>query len=65
MVQQLEDMMFADLVDEATREIHDGLLTGGGKGLRSAVWTSMNTAIAWRKARDVKQEKVDKEPAKL
>ena len=49
MKKELKDLDFAELVDEATREIHSGLLEGGGKEMRNRVWLYLNTAINWSK----------------
>lgn len=41
---------FNALVDEATRAALDGLLRGGGPGLRSAIWAYLNTA--WQRGKE-------------
>jgi hypothetical protein len=54
-MKELEDMSFRELVDEATRETHNGLLASGGAGLRSAVFAYMETAIRWNLAQEYKK----------
>jgi hypothetical protein len=46
---KLEDMNFEELVEWQTQKIHSGLLEGGGHGLKNAVFTALDTAIAWNK----------------
>lgn len=54
---KLEDMTFQELVDEATQEIHLGLLEAGGKGLRNAVFLWLSTTAQWRDLRNHKEGK--------
>ncbi len=45
-MKEIEDMTFNELVDEATRNIHSGLLENGGKGMKDCVYMWLaNTAI--------------------
>ena len=50
-MKDIKDMTFDELVDEATRKIHSGLLAEGGKGMRSEVYTWLDRAIRWREWR--------------
>jgi hypothetical protein len=43
----LEKMTFEELVAFSVQQIHLGLLEDGGKGLRTKVWLSLQTAIRW------------------
>ena len=52
----LQEMTFAELVDDAARRVHDGLLTNGGQGMRSALWIAMSTAIDWRAHQQKKED---------
>lgn len=48
MVKELKDYTFEELIDQATRDAHDGLLREGGKGLRSSIYTWGMNVIRWR-----------------
>jgi hypothetical protein len=51
-IRSIEDMSFDELVDYNTQMIHSGLLEGGGRGLRTAVYMSMDVTIRWRREMD-------------
>ena len=48
---KLEENTFNELVDAATRDIHNALLEDGGKGMKRAVFTWLSTAAQWRELR--------------
>lgn len=48
----LEELSYEEMVDEATREIHDGLLQNGSVGMRRAIHTYLSTALRWKEAQD-------------
>jgi hypothetical protein len=52
----LVELEFDELVDEASRQALSQLLTKGGEGLKSAMWTYMSTAIQWSKERQAKEK---------
>lgn len=41
-------MTFNDLVDEAARQIHDALLRGGSKEMKSVLFSYMSTAANFK-----------------
>jgi len=43
----IKTMTFDELVDMATRRIHSALLEGGGKEMKSEVYTMLSNAIIW------------------
>ena len=51
----LVEHSFNDLVEEATRDIHNALLEDGGKGMKRAVFTWLSTTAQWRDLRKEKQ----------
>lgn len=53
---ELKDLEFKELVDEATRQVHDGLLTKGSAGMRSAIWSWLSTAIQWSDERKKRED---------
>jgi hypothetical protein len=57
---ELVDYTFEELVQGFTRDIHSGLLLGGGKGMESAVFMVLDTTLRWSK----EQEKKIKEDKK-
>jgi hypothetical protein len=59
-MKDLKDQTFQELVDEMTRQAHDGLLTGGGKGLRLAIFGAMGVAMEWRREQDKKEKESKK-----
>jgi len=44
---ETEPITFESLVEQAVLRIHSGLLTDGGKGLKTEVYTWMAKAILW------------------
>ena len=52
----IEDMTWDELVEYNAQMIHSGLLESGGKGLKSAVYMSMDLTCRWRKAQDKKDK---------
>lgn len=60
---QLTDYTFEELVDNASRDVFDGLITGGGKDFKSRLWAHMNTAVRWRFEKDQQATKEKKTPA--
>jgi hypothetical protein len=47
MSKRLEDMTYDELVDYASAQIFDGLLTGGGKEFKTKVHIWLGQAITW------------------
>jgi hypothetical protein len=57
MDQELEDVTFDQLVKDSVADIHFGLLDGGSKGMRGAVYNAMSLTARWRQAQDRKAKK--------
>lgn len=55
-----KDQTFDDLVRDATRRIHEGLLEHGGPGMRSAVHVSLDIAIRWYQEQEEHKPKTKK-----
>ncbi len=51
----LEDMSYTELVTYVTAQLHDGLITGGGKEMKSRVHLWLGQAIQWNKAQEAKK----------
>jgi len=47
MSKRLEEMTYDELVDYASAQIFDGLLTGGGKEFKTKVHIWLGQAITW------------------
>ncbi len=47
-----EQETFEDLVEWATQYIHVGLLEGGGREMKKAIYVALNRAIEWYKKED-------------
>lgn len=45
---KLVDMTFEELVDHVSRDLHSGLLEGGGKELKARVHLWIGQAIYWQ-----------------
>jgi hypothetical protein len=58
MVKPTVECTFDEIVDDATRRIHDALLRGGSREMRSAIWIAMSIAIDWRRLQDAKEKKL-------
>lgn len=61
MSKPLVEYTFEELVQGACRDIHNGLLESGGKGLKGAVWAAMATVVNWRQELDKKAALEDKQ----
>ncbi len=46
-MKDIKDMTFDELVDEATRKIHSGLLENGGKGMKDEVYSWLAKTADW------------------
>ena len=51
----LKEMTFKELVIDAQRDVHDGLLTDGSKGMYNALFQHLQHAMKWG---ELQQEKV-------
>ena len=57
MNKELTEYTFEELVDGATKDILDGLITGGSKEMRNKIWDALSTAAKWRYEKDRKPRK--------
>jgi hypothetical protein len=48
------DKSLEDMVDEAMMRIHLGLLEGGSKGMKSAIYGSFINLLAWKEMKKKK-----------
>ena len=55
----LHQHTFQEIVDEATRQIFDGLINRGTKGMKDAIHISLVRAIDWRVACDKAKAKLE------
>jgi len=46
-----KDTTFEQLVDDASRSIHEALLVGGGKEMKAKVHMWLQTAIIWNQSK--------------
>jgi hypothetical protein len=59
----LEKKSLNELANDFAREAHDRLLLEGGKGLSTAMFSGMQTALYWKKLKDEKQKRENPIPA--
>jgi hypothetical protein len=59
-MKHIEEMTFDELVDHASRQTHDGLLTHGGNGLKDQVHLALCNAIGWAKSQEKKSQEKKK-----
>ena len=61
----IEEMSFEELAEYHTQKIHSGLLENGGRGLKNAVFTALDSAITWNKSIEKKETEKPYTPKRL